>query len=154
MPADAETTPTADTIDLVGLWRLVRVTGWKDGALRLPEVMGPRPGGYIAYSRAGRMVVVLDRRSVTRFDERFGPDPIFAYAGTYTRKGDVVTHHLEVCTKVSDIGTDYVRRIEVEGDKLLLCTEPVRKGDSVYVSKLEWVRDGAFSPADEAATTG
>jgi hypothetical protein len=133
---------TPETIDLIGYWRLVAVTNWTDGVLTNAHAMGPRPGGYITYSPAGRMMVVLDRRSVgeAKLKGRYSPEPIFAYCGGFTRTGGVVVHHLEMCTTVGDIGTDYVRRIEVAGDHLFLCIEPVTKGDNTYVSKLEWER--------------
>ena len=138
-PTDA---PTPETIELIGLWRLAAVTNWTDGVMTNTHAMGSDPAGYITYSPQGRMMVVLDRRSAAApAKNRFGQEPIFAYAGHYTRKGGVVTHHLEMCTAVADIGTDYVRVIEVAGESLFLCTEPVAKGGKTYVSKLEWVRD-------------
>jgi len=141
-PVTPEVTP--ETIDLVGLWRLVGVSDWKNGQLKTGEAMGPRPAGYITYTAEGRMMVVLDMRSKEGLGGRYGQDPIFAYAGTYSRKGAVVTHHLEMCSLAQDAGTDYVRVIEVGGDRMFLCTEPVRKGDNTYVSKLEWVRDNGL----------
>jgi hypothetical protein len=133
---------TPETIDLTGMWRLVRVTNWTNGVLTNPHGMGSAPGGYISYTREGRMMVVLDRRSVREgAKSRFGNDPIFCYAGRYTRAGNVVTHHLELCTALADIGTDYVRNIELAGDNLVLCAEPVTRGDKTYVAKLEWERD-------------
>jgi len=141
MSAPAQAPVTPETVDLVGMWRLVGVSAWKNGELRDPHAMGPQAAGYINYTRDGRMMVVLDRRSENRRGDRYGQEPIFAYAGRYTRRGGVVTHHLEMCTALEDIGTDYVRVIEVAGDRLFLCTEPVQRGENSYVSKLEWVRD-------------
>src|SRR4030095_12265518 len=108
---------------------------------RDPHAMGDPPGGYITYTPEGRMMVVLDRREVAR--DQYGADPIFSYAGRYTRSGDVVTHHLELCTAVKDIGSDYVRKIEVAGDHLFLCTPEVQRDGNTYVTKLEWARDTA-----------
>jgi len=130
----------ADAIDLVGMWRLVSATTWRNGELRDPQALGPQAGGYINYVSEGRMMVVLDRGSQAQFGEQYGSEPIFAYAGRYTRRGGVVLHHLEMCTRAEHVGTDYVREIEVAGDHLVLCTEPLRRGENVYVSKLEWER--------------
>ena len=144
MPHSPAGAPAPETIDLTGLWRLVAVTNWTNGVMTNAHAMGTHPAGYITYSANGRMMVVLDRRSAAvAAASRFGQEPIFAYAGRYTRKGGVVTHHLEMCTAVADIGTDYVRVIETAGESLFLCTEPVTKGGKTYVSKLEWVRDRA-----------
>jgi hypothetical protein len=143
---DARTPSVApEQIDLVGTWRLVSVTSWKNGAMTNAHAMGRAPAGYITYTAAGRMMVVLDRRSMPApaAARLAGAEQVFAYAGPYTRTGGTVIHHLEICTTVPDIGADYVRQIEVSGRHLLLCTEPVRKGDNVYVSKLEWERDGS-----------
>jgi|KBSSwiStaDraftv2_1062776.scaffolds.fasta_scaffold388944_3 hypothetical protein len=139
MSVAAQASATPATIDLVGMWRLIAVTGWKDGEMRNPHAMGNPPAGYITYTPEGRMLVVLDRREVAR--DRYGADPIFSYCGRYTRNGDVVTHHLELCTAIKDIGTDYVRHIEVAGDHLFLCTPPVHKDGHTYVTKLEWAPD-------------
>lgn len=134
---------TPATIDLVGTWRLVAVTDWVDGVITDPEAMGPQAAGYLTYTARGRVMVLLDRRSYARLSaqSRYGGEPIFAYAGTFTRTGDTVVHHLEMCTAVNEIGTDYIRIIEVAGDHLVLCTEPVSKDGKVWVKKLEWMRD-------------
>ncbi|MET0294977.1 MAG: lipocalin-like domain-containing protein [Phenylobacterium sp.] len=150
MSTAVATAATPQTIDLVGMWRLVGVTFWKNGELRDPHGMGPEPAGYIAYTREGRVTVVLDRRSWLTQPAGRGQPPIFCYAGTYTREGAVVTHHLEICTALEHIGTDYVRVIEVQGDHLFLCTEPVEKNGSTSLSKLEWAPDrGAGSVSRE-----
>jgi len=129
---------TAETLDLVGMWRLNAVTRWTNGVMTNPHGMGETPTGYISYTR-DRMVVVLDLGKAIA--EATGHLRILAYAGGYTRTGDVIRHHLEMCTEVADIGTDYVRVIETDGENLVLCTVPVTKGDKTYVSKAEWVRD-------------
>ena len=141
MSASSACTP--ETIDLTGLWRLVAVTNWTNGVMTNPHAMGSRPGGYINYAPAeGRMMVVLDWRSVEpTAKSQFGHNAVVAYAGRFTRNGAKVTHHLEMCTNAEDVGGDYVRIIEVQGENLFLCTEPVTRGDKTYVSKLEWTRD-------------
>lgn len=135
---------TPENIDIVGCWRLIAATGWTNGVMTNPLAMGTDPAGYIAYTVEGRVMVVLDRRSMGNLRDRFGSDPVFSYSGTYTRKGDMLYHHLDICTAVQDIGTDYVRRIEVDGDKLLLCTEPETKGTKTFMAKVVWVRDSGF----------
>jgi len=135
-----------ETIELVGTWRLVRASSWKNGALRDPNELGPRVDGYITYTQAGRMHVIIDRRSAAQLGGRYGMSQIFAYAGRYTRNGAFVTHHLEMCTVIDDIGEAYVRRIELDGEHLVLCTEAVTRGDNTYVSKLEWVLVDQLDP--------
>jgi hypothetical protein len=137
-------TVTAETLDLTGMWRLVAVSRWTNGVMTKPSGMGGAPAGYLNYTGQGRVIVVLDRRTVAAGGEsQLGHERILAYAGGYTRTGDIVRHHLEMCTQLADIGTDYVRVIETDGEALFLCTEPVTKGDKTYVSKAEWVRDSA-----------
>jgi hypothetical protein len=135
-------------IDLVGTWRLVGAEEWLDGVQSFGrEIVEPQHGGYISYTapdadRQGHMQVVLDRRCFMDVSagSRFGSTPIIAYAGPYSRDGDTVVHHLRLCSLVDDIGSDYVRRIEVDGDRLVLCTPPEIKDGRSRVMKLIWTR--------------
>jgi len=130
---------TFETLDLVGTWRLVSISAWVNGALHNPEAMGPNPAGYITYTRSGQVQVVIDLRRRSQ-GASIAESPIFAYAGPYRREGDTVIHHLEMCTRLQDIGGEYVRTIEADGEDLVLGTVPVERDGQMRVSKLKWTR--------------
>ena len=67
----------------------------------------------------------------------------FAYAGRYTFTGDKVTHHVEVATTESWIGTDLVRTVQIEGARVTLRTPMRALGGRMQSTDLVWERIGA-----------
>lgn len=147
---------TPSTIDLIGTWRLVSITEWTDGELTNPQALYAEPVGYIHYLADGRVAVLLAQGSRPPLDgtqvtasehERATAFTSFsAYAGTYERDGDTVVHHLDMHSHPNDVGADYIRHIELDGDRLVLCTLPFTRSDGRRrVTKLTWERVAAFA---------
>jgi hypothetical protein len=51
-----------------------------------------------------------------------------------------VTHHIEVSSVQNWVGTDLVRTLEVNGDRLVLKTPPSRLGGRLQIVELTWQR--------------
>jgi hypothetical protein len=47
-----------------------------------------------------------------------------AYGGTFTLSGDAITHHIDISWNETWTGTDQLRHIRLEGNKLILTTDP------------------------------
>jgi hypothetical protein len=69
-------------------------------------------------------------------------DAMFAYAGTYSVKGRVITHHVEISWNRTWNGTDQIRYFELNGTTLILTTDilnPVTGAPDHYAATWEKV---------------
>jgi Lipocalin-like domain len=139
------------TVELEGSWRLLAVRSYVGGVLENSEHNGPSPVGFIHYLRDHRVAVLVadggrmrgaasTRQQLTATDHAKADATFNAYGGVWSREGSVVTHRVDICSFQGDVGADYVREIEVEGEHLVLCTpvQPTTAGDRVV--KLTWER--------------
>jgi hypothetical protein len=117
---------------LIGTWKLVSVKAHDLDTGEERDAWGPDPIGYINYAPDGRMIVINAR---SRRSKPKGPAPtpqeaadlfqgMLAYAGSYTVKGDTVTHHVDVSWNEAWTGTDMVRIAKFDGDRVHLSTRP------------------------------
>jgi hypothetical protein len=122
----------ADDASLTGTWSLVSFVRETTDSHERYDQLGPNPKGYIGYSPDGRMYALLT--SGNRVHPQKNPPSIeeqselfqseIAYAGTYKVEGNKVTHHLDVASDESRVGTDQVRFFRLEGDVLTITTAP------------------------------
>lgn len=152
---DAEVTP--ETIVLEGSWRLVACELWRDGTCIEPCFSGRNPVAFIHYLPGQRMVFLCadggrprtasnDRSKVTDAEYIAAAKSFHAYAGPYDRDGAMLVHHLEVSFFENDTGTDYIRRIGIEGRYLTLSSLPMPHPAGPVTLKLTWDRVVAPSP--------
>ena len=139
-------TPPAE---LYGTWTLVsyalRVVA--TGETTMP--FGSAPRGFLSYSRDGRMsaLIVKDERprpvdmALATPEERVELfDTMVAYGGTFTFHGDHVIHHVDISWIEGWTGTDQVRHIRLEGDRLEITSDPRPSliDGQVVVAELVW----------------
>jgi hypothetical protein len=67
---------------------------------------------------------------------------MYAYAGTFTVDGDTVTHHVDISWNENWTGTDQLRNVRLEGDRLYISTNPQSSGldEKIVVAELVWER--------------
>lgn len=114
--------------DLVGVWRLRRVTATApDGTVSLPY--GPEPRGLIFYTSGGRMSATIDP-----FQGRST-----AYAGSVRIVGTQVLHDVEAGSQGFPFGSTQTReaRFEQNGDLVLTAEHAHTPG---IVVELTWHR--------------
>ncbi|GAA2777026.1 lipocalin-like domain-containing protein [Saccharopolyspora taberi] len=118
--------------ELVGAWRLVdfRIFA-EDGELR-EGPLGSRPTGLLVYDAAGHVAV-----NMMRTDAGEGTH-YMSYAGTWRREGDQVVHSVSIAPDQSWLGTEQVRSVELDGDRLTLIGRGLRR--NAKRSALEWQR--------------
>lgn len=117
---------------LLGSWQLISALGLRDGIETDEQPFGSQPQGFIHYIPDGRMAALIAHMdqavlpdSATA-EERWTAARLFtAYGGTYTVAGNVVTHHVDICSNPIGIGCDYVRYVELNDDLLLIRTPNV-----------------------------
>jgi len=145
------TDATPETIALEGSWRLVACELWRDGTCVEPYFSGRDPVAFIHYLPGQRMAFLNadggrprtasdDRRAMTDEERVVAAKTFHAYAGPYDRDGDTLVHHLEVSFFENDTGTDYVRKIGIEGRYLTLSSLPMPYPGGPVTIKLTWDR--------------
>ena len=139
--------PTRD--DLCGTWRLVSDKRTVLATGETDELMGKSPHGFINYGRDGRMMVIIaaeQRPKPQDIGKATGPEraalfnSLTAYAGTYSFDGKTITHHVDISWNEIWTGTDQVRDVNLEGNKLTLTTPPAPNGHDgkMSVTILTW----------------
>jgi hypothetical protein len=119
---------------ILGSWRMVswQIEDLASGETR--DALGPNPQGYITYTPDGRVVVLVlkgDRIKpavlVPTAEEKLALyDSMFAYAGTYTVDAEKVVHHIDMSWNQSWTGTNQIRFLRLEGDRLTYVGAPAR----------------------------
>ncbi|MBL8689468.1 MAG: lipocalin-like domain-containing protein [Rhodospirillaceae bacterium] len=113
--------------------------------------LGQRPYGRLVYTETGQVIGILAHEKRPRPDELIATDrdavelfrTFVSYTGRYEVAGDRVVHHVDISWNGTWTGTDLIRRVELNGDTLTLCTLPgpgstdSRRGVSVLVWKRE-----------------
>lgn len=126
---------SAADINIAGTWRLQSWVAQDQESGATVDVFGANPSGYMIYTPGGRVTVNLtaegrkplsgDRFSSPVEERALAFSTSIAYSGTYTLKGDAVTHRVEVASFPNWVGTEQVRFARMEGDTLTLKTPPI-----------------------------
>lgn len=136
---------------LHGTWQLVSMTQKIIATGEVIEPLGPGARGFLSYGADGRMSAILvggDRPKNADMAQASADDKLvlfgtmIAYAGTYAVEGDTVTHEIDISWNESWTGTKQLRIIRIEGDKLLLATNPQPSGidGRMMAGELVWQR--------------
>ena len=139
--------PTSN--DLYGTWRLVSYKRRLLATGETEDQIGKSPHGFINYGRDGRMIVIItaeqrpkprDISSMTDRERAALFDTVTAYSGTYSFDGKSITHPVDLSWNEIWTGTDQVRDVTLDGNKLLLTTRPApnARDGKVGVSVLTW----------------
>ena len=126
---------SAAQTDIVGTWRLQSWIAQDQESGATVDVFGVNPSGYMIYTPGGRVTVNLtaegrkplsgDRFSSPVEERALAFSTAIAYSGTYTVKGDAVTHRVEIASFPNWVGTEQVRFMQIDGDKLTFKTPPI-----------------------------
>jgi len=100
--------------DMVGAWRLVSFHDLDDAGARHEGPLGDQPRGLLCYSADGHVSVTMMRTGPA------GEPAYMSYAGTWRCEGTQVVHTITVAPVASWLGTDQVRDMEPDGDRLTL----------------------------------
>ena len=137
-----------DTV--VGTWKLVTATQ-TDSKGETKPAFGVKPTGFVTYTAEGRMMVIIttegrkplsvnDRIAAPATERAEAFATMVAYAGRYSFTGDKVVHHVEASFMPNQVGTDLVRFVKLQGDRLVLRTPPMMDGGQQKVAELIWKR--------------
>ena len=134
---------------LYGTWKLVSFTQRFVATDETIDVFGRNPKGFLSYSRDGRMNAILvkdvrpkqaDMAQATTEDKVQLFSSMYAYAGTFTVDGNTVTHHVDISWNENWTGTDQVRNVRLDGERLYISTNPQSNGidGRIIVAELVW----------------
>jgi len=127
------TTILAADEQFYGTWRLVSFTRTVLATGETTDIYGKSPRGFINYGRDGRMLVLIvsDKRpkppDLAKMTDQERVElfkTTIAYGGTYTYDGKTITHHVDISWNENWTGTDVVREVKFDGNKLMLSTRP------------------------------
>ena len=125
----------SSTVSLEGSYKLVAFTRKVVDTGEVYDTSGKEPGGYINYTRDGRMLVLM----VSDKNERPAPEKfvalsdeqaaslfrtMVAYGGAYEFDGHTVKHHIDISWNQTWTGTTQIRDVQKDGDKLIYTTRP------------------------------
>ena len=123
-------------MDIVGTWALVHATSVDSSGKELPAPYGPKKMGRATFNADGRMMAVLvDGRP----DLPDGTKRDYAsYCGNYRFDGKVLTTRVDAASDPARQGTDQVRDVRFEGDRMVLRPPPQKQGDVTHHRELYW----------------
>ena len=116
---------------LYGTWRLVSDVRQDVETGAKTDNFGKRPQGFLSYGRDGRMSVIevaeqrprpTDLAKLADTDRAALFRTMLAYAGTFSFDGEVVTHHVDISWNNNWTGTNQVRNVRLEGNRLYITT--------------------------------
>ena len=129
-----EVASAAGDIDPVGVWKVVDYTATDPATGEVKHPFGTNPIGTAIYTAKGQMSVLVagsHRVSSTgtgakRAEERTELfDGMYAYTGSYSVKGNVVTIHIDSAWQPDWVGTDKTRTLELDHGTLSIVTAPM-----------------------------
>ena len=94
-----------------------------------------------AIARAGRSALShLNTRLAPKPEKAAAFDGYFHYAGTWRLEGDSVVHAVTLSLNPAFVGTDQVRRVELDGDGLTLSAEVTSASGATLRNAIRWRR--------------
>ncbi len=141
---------------ILGTWKLVSASSSTSGGKRDETPFGQNPGGFLTYTHDGRMSAMISYGGRKRLSSsNLGLAPVeeqaeayrtfVAYAGRYTLNSDHVIHHVEISSIQDWAGTDLVRSIKFEGERIILVAPPAPVDGGLQSFELIWQRLPALS---------
>jgi hypothetical protein len=100
---------------VLGLWRLESYYDLDDTGNRSTGPLGTAPRGLLYYGADGYMSV-----NMMRTEPAEAAAPYMGYAGRWRLDGGRLIHQISVCSNPAWAGTEQVREMELDGDRLTL----------------------------------
>ena len=143
--------PAATDLNPTGVWKVVDYTATDPATGTVTHPFGANPIGSAIYTAKGQMSVFVagshrvpstgtgSKRAQERA-ELF--DGLYAYTGSYTVKGNLVTIHVESAWQPGWVGTQKTRTLKLDHDVLSIVTEPMTSpvDGKTYVSTTSFRR--------------
>jgi len=126
---------------IVGTWKLVGAKARDRDGKALPEPYGGKGLGRVMFNADGRMMAVtcdgrneLPAGAVRAYS---------SYCGNYTFDGSRLVTRVDAASDPSRVGSDQVRGVRFEGERVVLLPPPRRVGEREEHRELTWERIAA-----------
>jgi hypothetical protein len=126
---------------IVGTWKLLHATARDAAGAAHRSPYGGKALGRVTFTADGRMMsVVCDgRKELPRGVTR----EYSSYCGNYTYDGEKLVTRVDAASDQSRIGTDQVRGVRFEGERMVLIPPPRRTGEIEEHREITWERIAA-----------
>ena len=126
---------------IVGTWKLVHATARDAAGTAIPLAYGGKGLGRVTFAADGRMMsVVCDGR----LELPAGTSRKYSsYCGNYTLDGTRLVTRVDAAADPSRIGSDQIRGVRFENDRLILSPPPRRRADGEEYREITWERIAA-----------
>jgi len=126
---------------IVGTWKLVAAVARDVAGSPLPAPYGGKGIGRVTFTADGRMMsVVCDSRPELPAGTR---REYSSYCGNYTFDGARLVTRVDAASDPSRIGSDQVRGVRFEGERVVLLPPPRRQGATEEFREITWERIAA-----------
>ena len=123
---------------LVGIWRLVEVRARDPEGRSIASEYGPAPIGTVQFGAQRMMAALGDSRPPAEGETRFW----VAYTGVWSLDGAVLSTRVDAAHPANRIGTDQVRQVRFEGERMVLQPPPRLVEGVMNHLELAWERAG------------
>jgi lipocalin-like protein len=141
---------------IFGTWKLVSASTSAASGERNDAPFGPSPTGFLTYTQDGRMTAMIshggrvrlssnDSHSATVEEQAEAFRTFIGYAGRFTLNSDDIIHHVEISSIQDWVGTDLIRSIKFEGERIVLAAPPMPVDGKMQMFELIWQRLSANS---------
>ncbi len=144
------TSISQDAKSVVGTWKLISAWSSTEDGTKNEAPFGSSPSGVLTYGGDGRMTVLIangerkplsaDRVAAPEKERAEAFSTFLSYAGRYSVADGKVIHHVEISSFPNWVGTDLVRTVSLDGDRITLTTPPVSVGGKMRTTALVWER--------------
>lgn len=121
--------------DIIGTWKLIAIE--RQNATGEWHSDCHQPTGMIIYTQSGDMAAGLNCMLTNTEQPSFAPEDTAFYIGTYTRKNNLIYHHIQNASSPLYYGTTQIRELEIiNNHEIYLC---VKSKDGSMI-RLRWQR--------------
>jgi len=113
------------TMDLYGTWHLVKAIGRDEHGAAGLHPFGSEPFGVLCFTKNNRMICALCNNA-EHLIEQEAPREYSSYGGHFVFDGKVLTTRVDMASDPERMGSDQVRQVEFEEDRMIL-TPPLRR---------------------------
>ena len=134
---------SAETRNVVGIWRLVSAKATDQNGKPADAPYGPRGIGIVALSADGRMTnVLVDSRAKLPDGAKreYG-----SYCGNYTFDGTTLITTVDASADPARVGSQQVRQVRFDGERMVLLPPPREVGGDKVMRELTWERISPIS---------
>ena len=126
---------------IVGTWKLLHATARDAAGTARPAPYGGKALGRVTFTADGRMMsVVCDgRKELPAGVAR----EYSSYCGNYTYDGEELVTRVDAASDTSRIGSDQVRGVRFEGERMILIPSPRWTGETEEHREIAWERIAA-----------